>query len=417
MSIDQAWRAGFELEVILGDLGDPHFARELEFGAMDEASRSYCRSVARELKARTGRSWTAHAGHPRRTGFYVVPEYGLDPLSWPGDRLAGVELLTPPLPLADAEQVRGEIIAAIEDMDGHFNFEVNDHTRDCGWHINIDGGSRTGLDPYKFILGVDELLLLLRSRRLFTPYTGTQRHRVGVPILRHLGQDGEGKLLSGSGMLDLFNAYAGRSKRDAANFGKLSRDYLELRHFSAACFFNGPGLVEQLDRIPTSFELQRGDCDQLQSAFLAKFILLHAWLDGVRDSIVCTLEGAEMDGVSEILFEGAPLGKLGGSGRFGVSIRGKDYFSEIAGIEGILLPDVAEAVALLALDLAELRNLGERHARPGNSAFARAVDRLARSIKKKPELSCEAQLASVHEAMARRQSAMERFGGLVSEDD
>ena len=32
------WRAEFQLEVILGDLDDPRFERDLQRGAMDEAS-------------------------------------------------------------------------------------------------------------------------------------------------------------------------------------------------------------------------------------------------------------------------------------------------------------------------------------------------------------------------------------------
>ena len=94
MSETPSWRAGFELEVILGDLGEPRFERELREGeAMDEASPAFCRAFAAKLRDRTGRAWSAPSGTPKQPGFYVVPEYGLDPLNWPEDRLAGVELL------------------------------------------------------------------------------------------------------------------------------------------------------------------------------------------------------------------------------------------------------------------------------------------------------------------------------------
>ena len=144
MSATPSWRAGFELEVILGDLGEPRFERELREGeAMDEAS----------------------------PGFYVVPEYGLDPLNWPEDRLAGVELLTPPLLVDDAEIVRSELCDAIYEIDGDFNFFESEHTANCGWHINIDAGNGHRLDPDRFIVGVDELLLLANNDRLFSRYT------------------------------------------------------------------------------------------------------------------------------------------------------------------------------------------------------------------------------------------------------
>ncbi len=186
MSAIPTWRAGFELEVILGDLGEPRFERELrEHGPMDEASSAFCRAFAALLRDRTGRSWSAPSGSPRRPGFHVVPEYGLDPLNWPEDRLAGVELLTPPLPLDNAETVRTELVDAIYEIDGDFNFFADEHTSDCRWHINIDAGDGYRLDPDRFIAGVDELLLLARNDRLFSRYTGLQRHAVGVPLLRH----------------------------------------------------------------------------------------------------------------------------------------------------------------------------------------------------------------------------------------
>lgn len=40
------WRAGFEVELILGDLGIAEFEREAD-EPMDEASSRYCRAVAR----------------------------------------------------------------------------------------------------------------------------------------------------------------------------------------------------------------------------------------------------------------------------------------------------------------------------------------------------------------------------------
>jgi hypothetical protein len=89
---------------------------------MDEASPAFCRALAAQRRERTGRTWSAPSGSPQRPGFHVVTEYGLDPLNLPADRLAGVELLTPPLPLSEAETVRRELIDAIVAIDGDFNF-------------------------------------------------------------------------------------------------------------------------------------------------------------------------------------------------------------------------------------------------------------------------------------------------------
>jgi hypothetical protein len=173
MSAIPSWRAGFELEVILGDLGEPRFERELRDGeAMDEASPTFCRAFRGKIARADRARLVCPIRIPAAPGFYVVPEYGLDPLNWPEDRLAGVELLTPPLPLDDAEMVRTELMRGNLRDRRRFQLLRNEHTANCGWHINIDAGDGYRLDPDRFILGVDELLLLANNDRLFSRYTG-----------------------------------------------------------------------------------------------------------------------------------------------------------------------------------------------------------------------------------------------------
>src|SRR3546814_14167849 len=114
------------------------------------------------------RAWSAPTKAPKRPGFYVVPEYELDPWNWPECRLAGVELLTPPLPLDEAEAVRTELYEAIYEIDGDFNFFANEHTAGCGWHINIDAGDGYRLDPDRF---------RSEERRVGKECVSTCRHR------------------------------------------------------------------------------------------------------------------------------------------------------------------------------------------------------------------------------------------------
>lgn len=54
MTEEIRWRAGFEVEVILGDLGIPRFAREVADEPMDLASPEFCRAVAKALTEQTG---------------------------------------------------------------------------------------------------------------------------------------------------------------------------------------------------------------------------------------------------------------------------------------------------------------------------------------------------------------------------
>ncbi|NLR72072.1 hypothetical protein HGI47_14445 [Novosphingobium sp. ERN07] len=404
MSIFSTWRAGFEIEVILGDLDDPVFERELrEHGPMDQASPKFCQAVARALRKETGRSWTAPTTSSPRTGFFVVPEYGLDPLNWPKDRLAGVELLTPPLPLEEAELVRCEIIDAIDTIDGDFNFVSNDCAEECGWHINIDAGTSLRLDPNKFIVGVDELLLLARNNRLFSTYTGIQRHAVGIPLLRHFGQDPNAAFLQGSALSNFLDRCAGRDKGYAANFAKLANGYVELRHFSAQTFFNGRPLEQELERIPSAFEVWFSQEDQLDEAFLRKFRLLAAWLDRNRQAISWDLGGGVVAATGQVLFGDQPIGQLTLNGLTKLELYGRREYEIIAAIRDIQLPDVPEAIALLALDLAELRNLGIRERVSANKDFQSTVVQLAKRLKTMPNLASERQLVTLAAAQRQRE--------------
>ena len=415
MSETPSWRAGFELEVILGDLGEPRFERELREGeAMDEASPAFCRAFAAKLRDRTGRAWSAPSGTPKQPGFYVVPEYGLDPLNWPEDRLAGVELLTPPLLVDDAEMVRSELCDAIYEIDGDFNFFESEHTANCGWHINIDAGNGHRLDPDRFIVGVDELLLLANNDRLFSRYTALQRHAVGVPLLRHLAHDPTGKFLLGSALGNLLEARAGRDKGYAANFAKLDKGYLELRHFSAEAFFNGPRLTEQLERIPAAFDVWPTYSKPFEQAFRQKFLLLSRWLARNRDKLAWNLAHGLVAASGQVHFVDEPLGHVMADGLVELNLFGRGAYEYVATIRDIVLSDIPEAVALLALDLAELYNLGVRQRVSGNKAFQRAVLQLAASLRKDASLSSAAQLEALAHAEAQRRKMHPYSDGIAA---
>ena len=416
MSKIPVWRAGFELEVILGDLGEPRFERGmLDDGPMDEASPAYCRAVAAALRERTGHAWSAPTSSRQRPGFYVVPEYGLDPLHWPMGRVAGVELLTPPLPLDEADAVRTEIIDAIEEIDGDFNFIPDEYTQDCGWHVNIDAGDALKLDPHRFIVGVDELLLLVRNDRLFTRYTGLQRHAVGVPLLRHLAQDPTAKFLQGASLGKLLNDRGGRDKGYAANFDKLLKGYIELRHFSADSFFNGPRLEQQLDRIPAALEVWFNQGGPFDDAFRRKFMVLSQWLAGIREKISWQLQPGIVVAQGHVQFADEPVGQIVADGLVELNLLGNAEYNYIATIRDIALPDIPEAVALLALDLAELSNLGIERAASPNKSFQGAVAQLANRLKGDPSLSSESQLVELMDAQSKRQETHLRWQPQASE--
>lgn len=134
MRFVESWRAGFELELVVGDLDDLRFALWAD-EPMDVASREFCSAVAADLAGTTGYRWLAAHKRQQRNGFFVYPEYDLDPLNWPSGLIAGVELVTPPLPLSQAGLVRRRICEWVDSIDGHIN-------KGAGWAHELELGGR-----------------------------------------------------------------------------------------------------------------------------------------------------------------------------------------------------------------------------------------------------------------------------------
>jgi hypothetical protein len=224
-----------------------------------------------------------------------------------------------------------------------------------------------------------------------------------MAVLRHLQRDHQGALLRSTGLLNLLNNTAGRSKSYAANFSKLERGYVELRHFSAISLFRGPSLAEQLDRIPAAMEIWLNQNSELKDIFLRKFLLLFELLESIRNRLSWEVGPFRTIAEGQVFFDGEPLARLEANGHVALHLHGRKKYQDIASIREFLLPDVPEAVALLALDLAELRALGIRWSLSPNNGFQRAVSRLAARIKSDSSLSSAHQLSVVRAAEKERQ--------------
>lgn len=387
MKSDIIWRAGFEIEVVLGDLDDERFHYALQ-ESMDIASPAYCQAVAKRLTAATGRRWTAPKTHPAKPGFYVVEEYDLDPLNWPFGRVAGVELLTPPLPLEQAEQVRCEIVAAIDEIDGRFNFRRSEETDNCAWHINIDAGEES-LEPHKYILAVDELPLLRANNRLFSKYASPQRHAYGVALLRHLRADPQGSLLAGTGLTNLLLNNCGEGKRYACNFAKLERGYVELRHFSALTFFKGPPLAQTLYPITRAFESWAMEEEPMADALRRRTFALREWLDSFRSDLRWETGPMNIIATGHVFLDEEKIADLTWNGSFDIRLRGRKRYQYIAEMYDVGAMDICDAVGVLALDLAELINLGHGVRSSGSTKFQGLLKDLASRFQA-PELQMPA---------------------------
>lgn len=349
---------------------------------MDVASLEFCRAVARKLTEHTKLSWKRRREERwSKPGFYVVSEYGLDPLDWPEGRVAGVELLTPPLPLEHAEEVRRAITDAVVEIDGDFNLWADEFTRDCAWHINLDAGDELRLDSGLYGMTANELPLLLANGRLFNPHAGLQRYAYGPTLLRHLARDSEGLLLQRAGLHNLVISSAGSSKNYAANFDKLSRGYVEFRYFSAQTFFLGPALPQLLSPITQAFEIWRES--ELQDRLFRRFRLLQEWLNEHQGAINVRYSGYGFTHAMGILeFYGEPLAHLmfNGTGQLRLYRSGDRVGSYC--IEPVFFADLPQATALLLLDLAELKNMGVRLEPIANQRFRKAVAAFAAKLRR-----------------------------------
>lgn len=346
--IPDYWRIGFEVEVVLGDLNDSRFEVD-EF--MDMAEPRYCQAVASELTRLTGEKWTAPRGKKSKPGFYVLPEYDIDPIEFEHfeDGVAGVELVTPPLAPADAEDMRRMIRDAVATMEGYQNFDQNDG---LGWHINISSLHAEKIRAYRYASGVDEIPMLVRSGRLGTRLTGLQRHAFGPLLLREL-QDPRNIIEPGVTFSNFVEHYCGASKRYAANFGRSK--YLELRHYSAGDFFSDWPLHNLIGNVVQAFEMDHASLDRCGRRLFETFECLKTWLvdQAPKLSLVSQEPGSTSLRTCSLFFDGDYSGLMTFNGS--MDLRLWDQLGDYTGpgAWGHLQSNLEPVFATLCLDLAE----------------------------------------------------------------
>lgn len=383
MKFSESWRVGFELELILGDLNDPRF-EYFNSDPMDVASQQYCRAVAADLTRFTGKRWLAAQKKQRRTGYFVYPEYDLDPLDWPEGTVAGVELVTPPLPIAEADDLRRQIAEWVYEVDGDINAYPSRYSLGSGWHINIDPGEDSRrIDEPRILLGTDELPLLLSSRRYPSQYAAPQRHAYGAPLLRYIRTPGSRPLLDKE-MGNFLRHYGGRGKRYAINRNKLESGYLELRHFGSEWFFREQPLEEIIASFLEAAECT-GDSYRLrEQRLLATFDHLSSWISEVAPRMAYRWEaGHSLVNIvgGEVQFDGDKLADIRWSGTADYSLQ---TATKVPGpsIYDQPFPDLPLSLAVLALDIAEIRGRKIGKLLLANKAFSGAVDQLTKSLKR-----------------------------------
>ena len=383
MAFSPSWRAGFELELVLGDLNDPRFAIYAE-DPLDEASPEYCKAVASQLAHFTQRRWLAAHKKQRRTGYFVYPEYDLDPLHWPRGLAAGVELVTPPVLFDDAEALREQIAGWVYEVDGDINTYRNSLSHGSGWHINVDPGSEHRIDVENLLVGADELPALLAAGRYPSVYSAPQRHSYGVPLLQHVRSQMFRPLLDRE-LGNFLRHYGGYGKRYAMNLSKLENGYLELRHFGADWFFRDQPLAEVTAPFLRACEMSSPSCRQSRQFLLAQFEVLAGWADRVIPQMrLAWTDGsrAQTNSVCGVVsFGGEALADVMWSGTATCSIRTKTQTGSPT-IYDQAVTDLPLSLAVLALDVAEIRGRKLGRVSVANKAFSLAIDDLTKSLRK-----------------------------------
>ena len=220
-------------------------------------------------------------------------------------------------------------------------------------------------------------------------------------MLKHLTQDPQSSLLCNIGLANLIRGAAGYSKGHAANFSKIDRGYVELRHFSAVAFLERTELGEVLERIPLALEMPFSQSRPLERIFRKKFLLLSAWLKTNRDRVTWSMEPIGEFGSfapGHIFFDGEKIGSIILDGMVEVRLVGGRGHDITAMMRGVLLSDIAEAVALLALDVAELANQGIDRPKNRSATFRKEIKAIAKQLRGDRSLSSAHQRDLLNEA-------------------
>lgn len=390
------WKFGFEVEMLFGDLGLNRYKQYTGVDdAFDQAPKRYCQDVAERLSLITGEKWTGRNESPNRTGFYVVPEYDLDPITFPRAAVGGVELITPPLPLLEAEEIRTEIAKAVV-FEGGF-VEPNIYM-DFGWHVNADPGvnhSRDLFAPYalsSFWEGMSELDVLMSSGRYQGRSAKPQHHAYGPRLLSVMNNSDFP--VQTQELHSFLDAHSGQTKHFATNLGKLlDRGYLELRHFGLAEFMecgddedNPYRIANLFDTILRSFTISPSCSRPFDDRLIQRFQVVSGWLEENVDQ--CSLESRESSlfpgPQGTILFKGEELATVLWRGVAEVNMShefpkddwGKQHLSIINGIDA---DDIMSGVGILALDAVYARR-SDCLLPLSNSAFSDELDELQRRL-------------------------------------
>lgn len=379
MTITNPYQISFELDLILGDLGSHLFA-SYRGDPMDSASVGYCKVAARSLAAHSARAWEGVEEPRERPGYLIYPQPNLDPSRWPKEAVASVTLATPPLSIEAAQHVRQEIVAWVRSMGDHLNEDITDLGSECSWVIKVHMEPTTSISVPALVTGADELELLMTMHRHSSGAASPQRHAFGPTLLRHMKDDAAMQFLP----LGIHSFLFDNCSRDwwtAIGLGRLTENVIELRHFASWAFFHKESIPSLMGDFIAAAACNVGQASAVAERCLAKFKVLSKWLGTIERLLQVQVEKSalQLPPSAKILYAGAPAGTLQWDGTARLILKGGDDIESLTIFQQNLV-DWKEALAVLALDIAEVRAAGLHPLPIENAKLSFEIDRLAQSL-------------------------------------
>jgi hypothetical protein len=168
--------------------------------------------VAKELHSDLGVDVVVPALEPHEplTQWMVVPDGSIS-----GG--AGVEVVSPPLPLKEGLDKLGEMFMWMRKNKVITNAST-------GFHINVSTPNIKQLDPVKLVVFLGEKHVLTQFNRVLNTYTSQQSER----IINSVGSSGK-MPKEAQALIDLAKSVLSNQKYSSVNLSKLAHGYLEFR--------------------------------------------------------------------------------------------------------------------------------------------------------------------------------------------
>lgn len=380
MTITYPYQISFDLDLILGDLGSHHFARH--YGdPMDSASIGYCKVAAHSLAAHSGRAWQGVTDPRGQSGYLIHPQPELDPSGWPKEAVASITLSTPPISIEAAQHVREEIVGWVRSMENHLNEDISNLSCECSWVIKVHSDPATSISVPGLVTAPDELELLVTMHRHSSGVASPQRHAFGPTLLRHI-KDGAAMKVLPRDMHGFLFDNCSRDCRTAIDLGSLNDNTIGLRHFASWAFFHRESIPSLIGDFIEAAALTGPEAETVAQRTLEKFKLLGKWLDTIERlfQLKVANTASPLPPPTEIIYAGAPAGIMLWDGTARLTLNA-DKDVESPTIFRQNMTDWKEALAVLALDIAEIRAAGLDPLPIENEKLSFEIDRLAQTLR------------------------------------